>query len=196
MSDDAHLVERRIASTTLLRGSFIDVRRDTVALPDGAQATREYVVHPGAVVVVPLLDDGRLLLERQYRHPVERVMLEFPAGKIDPGEAPADCALRELREETGYTAGEWAYAGSLHNAVGYSTECIEIWFARRLTAGVQELDAGEFVELVTMHESELDALAARGDLTDAKTLIALLWLQRWRAGAWPLVFRDVAGIAS
>ena len=188
---DEHLVERRVASATLVRGGFLDVRRDTVALPDGSEATREYIVHPGAVAVVPLLDDGRVLLERQYRYPLERVLLEIPAGKIDPGESTAQCAVRELREETGYTAAEWAYACTLHNAPAYSTERIEIWFARGLTAGRQELDAGEFVELVTMHESDLDALAASGVLTDAKTLIALQWLQRWRAGAWALDWRKM-----
>jgi len=187
--DDAHLTEQRLQSEQLVRGSFLDVRRDTVRLADGHTVTREYIVHPGAVVVVPLLPDGRLLMERQYRYPLGRVLLEFPAGKIDPGEAPAVTAVRELVEETGYRAAEWARAGVLHNAAAYSTEGIEVWFARGLTLGERALDHGELIELVLVHESELDALAARGELTDAKTLIGLLWLQKWRAGLWPLQWR-------
>jgi ADP-ribose pyrophosphatase len=188
---DAHLIELAVEQRQLLRGNFLDVRGDTIRLPDGGQARREYVVHPGAVVVVPLLDDGRLVLERQYRYPLSQVLLEFPAGKIDPGEPGSRCAERELAEETGYRAREWAFAARLHNAPAYSTECIEIWFARGLTLGERHLDHGELIDVVTMGESELDALAARGELTDAKTLISLMWLQKWRSGAWPLDWRPV-----
>lgn len=190
--DDGHLVERPLASEVLLDGGFLHVRRDTVALPDGHEATREYVRHPGAVAIVPLLDDGRLLLERQYRYPLGQVILEFPAGKIDPGEDTLACAVRELAEETGHTAREWAFACRLHNAAAYSTEAIELWFARGLQPGPQRLDAGEFIELVSHTEEELQAMAARGALTDAKTLIGLLWLRQWRSGAWPLDWRRTA----
>lgn len=196
MADDGHLVERGVDSEAVFEGRLLRVFRDRVLLPDGHQATREFVRHPGAVAVVPLLDDGRLLLERQYRYPLGQVLLELPAGKIDPGESTFGCATRELLEETGHTAREWALAGRLHNAAGYSDEFIEIWFARGLEAGPQRLDAGEFIELVALDEAELDALAARGELTDAKTLIGLLWLQRWRAGAWPLNWRASATIAA
>jgi ADP-ribose pyrophosphatase len=144
------------------------------------------VVHPGAVVVVPLLDDGRLVMERQYRYPIGRTMLEFPAGKIDAGEPALSCAQRELAEETGYRAREWAVAGVLHTAMAYSTEVIHIVFARGLSAGERALDDGELIDIVLMSESELDAAAARGELTDAKTLISLMWLQKWRSGAWAL----------
>jgi ADP-ribose pyrophosphatase len=183
---DPQLLEHGVSGAQVYRGHFLDVRRDMVRLPDGGQATREYIVHPGAVMVVPLLDDGRLVVERQYRYPVRRTMLEFPAGKIDAGEPPFDCARRELAEETGYRAREWARAGILHNAVAYSTEGIEIWFARGLTLGERQLDAGEFVDVASASEDELNALAGSGELTDAKTLIGLLWLARWRAGRWPL----------
>jgi ADP-ribose pyrophosphatase len=183
---DEHLVERLLEAGQVYRGHFLDVRRDRVALPDGGTAHREYIRHPGAVMVVPLLDDGRLLLERQYRHPMGRVMLEFPAGKLDAGEPPLACGRRELLEETGYSAAEWAHAGVLHNAIAYSDEGIHIFFARGLTRGEQKLDAGEFLELVTHTAAELDQFAVRGELTDAKTLIGLLWLQRWQQGAWPL----------
>ncbi len=183
---DDHLVERLLDSTQVYQGHFLDVRRDRVTLPDGKTSHREYIRHPGAVMVVPLLDDGRLLMERQYRYPMARVMLEFPAGKLDAGEHPLDCGRRELLEETGYSAREWAYAGVLHNAIAYSDEGIHIYFARGLTRGAQQLDEGEFLELVTHSVEELDALAQRGELTDAKTLIGLLWLQRWQQGGWPL----------
>jgi len=113
-------------------------------------------------------------------------MLEFPAGKLDAGESPQQCAIRELIEETGFRAAEWARAGILHNAVAYSNEGIEVWFARGLVAGERHLDAGEFLEVGTASLAELDELARRGELTDAKTLIGMLWLQNWRAGRWPL----------
>ncbi len=184
--DVEHLRETELESRQAWRGTFLDVRRDRVALPDGSGSYREYIVHPGAVMIVPILDDGRLVVERQWRYPMGRAMLEFPAGKIEPGEPLLDCAARELFEETGYRATEWAHAGVLHNAIAYSTEGIEIWFARGLVAGARRLDAGEFLDVLEAEAAELDAAAQRGELTDAKTLIGLLWLQNWRAGRWPL----------
>ena len=189
MADEQHLRETLVQSEPVWQGHFLDVRRDTVILPDGTQATREYIVHPGAVMVVPLLADGRFVMVRQHRHPMGRVMLEFPAGKIDPDEAPFACALRELAEETGYRAAEWARAGILHNAIAYSTEGIEIWFARGLEPGTPRLDAGEFLETVIHSTAELDALVASGAVTDAKTLIGLLWLQKWQTGQWSLTWQ-------
>lgn len=183
---DTHLRERTLQSTRVYQGHFLEVRRDSVGLPDGSTAHREYIVHPGAVVVVPMLDDGRLVVERQYRYPLGRVMLEFPAGKIDPNEPTLICAMRELSEETGYRAAEWARAGVLHNAAGYSNEFIEIWFARGLTLGEPSLDKGEFLEVSTATFDELMQLATTGELTDAKTLICLLWLQNWHNGQWAL----------
>ena len=185
MSDEM-LIEHRISGAQVYRGNFLDVRHDVIALPDGGSATREYIVHPGAVMVVPLLDDGRLVMERQYRYPLGRVLLEFPAGKLDAGEPVQRCGQRELAEETGYRATEWARACVVHNACAYSTEGIEIWFARGLVPGQRQLDPGELIDLCLMDEAGLDALAARGELTDVKTLVGLQWLQKWRAGLWAL----------
>ena len=183
---DRHLVETRLSQQELLRGHFLHAVRDQVALPDGGRATREYILHPGAVMVIPLLDDGRVVLERQWRHPIGQVMVEFPAGKLDPGEDRRACAARELREETGYTAREWAHAGVLHPVISYSTEFIDIWFARGLTAGERRLDAGEFLDVFAATPGELLTWCREGRVTDAKTLTGALWLQNVLAGNWQL----------
>lgn len=184
--DTSHLRETVIEARQAWRGSFLDVRSDRVALPDGSETCREYIVHPGAVMIVPLLGDDRVIVERQWRYPMGRAMLEFPAGKLEPGEPVLDCAVRELIEETGYRAAEWARAGILHNAIGYSDEGIEIWFARGLALGERSLDAGEFLDVFEASVDALEEAARRGEITDAKTLIGLLWLAHWRAGRWPL----------
>lgn len=191
----AHLREVGIDSTTVFKGHFLHAVRDTVVLPDGQQATREYVKHPGAVMVIPLLDDGRVVLERQYRYPLQRAMIEFPAGKIDPGEDILACARRELREETGYVAREWARAGVLHPVLAYADEFIEIWFARGLTLGERELDAGEFLDVLAVSPDELLAACRDGTVTDAKTLTGMLWLQQVLSGAWLLEWQQPAADA-
>jgi ADP-ribose pyrophosphatase len=190
MSDDKHLIEEKIASEEILKGRFLHAFRDTVRLPDGSVATREYILHPGAVMVIPMLDDGRLVLERQFRYPLGRVMIEFPAGKIDAGEDPFACARRELLEETGYTAREWARAGVLHPVISYATEFIEIWFARGLSLAERRLDEGEFIEVFTAAFDELLTWCRDGTVTDAKTLTAVLWLQNTMSGAWKLDWRS------
>jgi ADP-ribose pyrophosphatase len=183
---DTHLREECTSSDLLFEGNFLKIRRDHVRLPDGHTATREYVVHPGAVVVVPLLDDGRLVLERQYRYPVGHVMTEFPAGKLDEGEDPLLCGQRELLEETGYTAREWAYAGAMHLAVAYSTEIIHIYFARGLSLGTRQLDHGEFLDVITATPEEVVSWCRDGTVTDAKSQTCALWLQNVISGAWVL----------
>jgi ADP-ribose pyrophosphatase len=175
--DDSHLVESKLASETVFSGRLLEVRRDTVRLPDGGQATREFVVHPGAVLVVPVLDDGRLVLERQFRYPVGRVMLEFPAGKIDLGETPLATAQRELTEEAGYAATSWKKLGTLHPEIGYSTEFIDLYEARGLAFVGARLDEGEFLDIVAMTEDELLLTYDCGGFTDAKSIAALF---AWR----------------
>lgn len=187
---DAHLIEQRLASQELFKGRFLHAFRDTVRLPDGGEATREYVVHPGAVVVVPLLQgpDGqlRIVLERQYRYPVGQVMVELPAGKLDAGEDPLRCGQRELLEETGYQAREWARAGQMHLAIAYSTEVIHIYFARGLSLGERRLDQGEFLDVFSATPEELMTWCREGRVTDAKTLSCMLWVHNVLSGAWPL----------
>ncbi|MES2946596.1 MAG: NUDIX hydrolase [Pseudomonadota bacterium] len=191
MNHDAHLLEIKTGSEEIFRGHFLHALRDTVQLPDGGKATREYIVHPGAVMIIALLDDGRVVLERQYRYPVQRVMIEFPAGKLDPGETVLVCAQRELMEETGYTARQWARAGVLHPVISYSTEFIDIWFARDLTLGERKLDQGEFLDVFTATPAELAAWCADGQVSDGKTLGGMLWLQNVLSGAWVLDWKTV-----
>jgi ADP-ribose pyrophosphatase len=186
VGDGSQLAEIKISSDEILAGNFLQICRDTVSLPDGRHTTREYVVHPGAVMIVALLDDGRVVLERQFRYPLHAVMVEFPAGKLDVGESSLACAKRELQEETGYTAREWVKAGVLHPAIAYSTEFIDIWFARGLTLGEQQLDSGEFLEVFSATPDELMKWCACGKVTDAKTLTGMLWLANMLSGAWTL----------
>ena len=181
-----HLHETLVASETVYQGGFLTVKRDFVRQVDGHEVSYEYVRHPGAVVVIPILDDGRVVVERQFRHPVGRVMTEFPAGKLDPGEDPLACGRRELLEETGYTAAEWAKAGVLHLAIGYSTEVIHIYFARGLRAGERRLDDGEQLDVHAVSVDDLLRASQDGGVTDAKTLSCLLWVQNVRAGLWRL----------
>jgi ADP-ribose pyrophosphatase len=193
MSDE-HLIEHRVQQEEILRGRFLHAFRDTVRLPNQNLSTREYVVHPGAVMVIPMLDtpEGlRLIMERQFRYPVGQVMTEFPAGKLDSGEDSWLCAQRELLEETGYTARRWAKAGVLHPVISYSTEVIEIWFAKELTPGQRQLDQDEFLDVFTASPAELMAACQQGRLTDAKTLTGLLWLQNVLSGQWPLHWQTV-----
>jgi ADP-ribose diphosphatase len=183
-SGSAQLSESKVDSETVFDGKLLHVRRDTVRLPDGTLATREYIVHPGAVLVVPVLPDGRLVVERQYRYPLGRVMIEFPAGKLDRGETPLDSARRELREETGYLAASWEWLGRVHPIVSYSTETIEFYVAKGLTHVGARLDAGEFLEIALMSVTAMLCAIDGGEITDAKTVAALLLYAR-RQGATP-----------
>ena len=184
---EAHdpLAEETLDSKLVYEGRFLRVFEDTVRCPDGHVAPREYLRHPGAVMVMPLLDDGDLVLERQFRYPLGRSIVEFPAGKIDPGEDILACAQRELREETGYSAREWTYLGGFHNAVGYCDEKIEVYLARGLSFERAASDDGEVLEIFTATLEQVLEWIAQAKITDVKTIVGAYWLQRFLAGIWP-----------
>jgi ADP-ribose pyrophosphatase len=182
--DDSHLRETRLDGELAYDGHFLKVERDRIKLPDGSESIRELIRHPGAVVILPLLADGRVLLERQFRYPNERVFIEFPAGKIDPGEDPLLSAKRELEEETGYTATDWHFVCTIHNAIAYSDEHLDIFLARGLTEGEAKLDDGEFLETFTATVPELLEMVRSGQITDVKTIIGTFWLEKFAAGTW------------
>lgn len=173
-----HLHEHTVASEQMYDGKLLKVFRDTVKLPNGTETVREYIKHPGAVVVVAMLDNGKILFEHQYRYPHRKVFLELPAGKIDPGEDILACARRELREETGHEAADWVHLGVMHPCIGYSDERIEMFLARRLDYVGAELDHEEFLEVTSLPLEGALASVMAGQITDAKTITALLWAER------------------
>jgi ADP-ribose pyrophosphatase len=183
---DAHLIETRVSGAETYRGHFLKVQNDQVRLPDGAIVEREYIRHPGAVVILPVMDNGSILLERQFRYPLNNVFIELPAGKIDPNEEPLACAQRELREETGYTARQWSFVCTIHNAIAYSDEHLDIFLARGLTSGPSALDPGEFLDVFTASPSDLMGWIRSGKVTDVKTIIGAFWLEKITEGTWRL----------
>ncbi len=179
MSHETHLIESEISSESIFEGALLKVRKDRVRLPNGQESIREYIVHPGAVVILAFLPNGNLLFERQFRYPLRRVFLELPAGKIDHGEATIETAKRELLEETGYAASEWEYLGVMHPCIGYSDERIEIFSARGLRLeGERQLDHNEFLDVVELSPGEARQAVWDGRITDAKTITSLFWLEK------------------
>lgn len=186
MSEDRDpLAEEVLSSELAFHGRFLRVQREEVRVPDGVVSTREFIRHPGAVMIIPLLDDGQVVLERQWRHPVGRSFIEFPAGKLDASEGALACGQRELFEETGYQAAEWIYLGGFHNAIGYSDEKIEVYLARGLSAGIAQLDPGEVLEVFTLPWQQLLVEVRAGRVTDVKTIVGVHWLADYLAGLWP-----------
>lgn len=169
-----HLVEKLVNKVKLFEGNIINLRRDTVILPNGKQATREVVEHPGAVAIVPIADDGRIILVRQYRHSTGKLLLEIPAGKLDKGEQPDACARRELEEETGYRAGNLRRLASVFTTPGFSDEIIHIYLATGLTASKQHTDEDEFLDVEMYSRDQIREMLAQGELQDAKTALGLL----------------------
>ena len=181
---DSHLKEIRLDGEVAYDGKFLKVSRDRIQLPDGKISHREYIRHPGAVVILPLFEDGRVLLERQFRYPNDRVFIELPAGKIDAGEDALPAAKRELEEETGYTASRWDFVCTIHNAVAYSDEHLDLFLARGLTAGQAKLDDGEFLDVFTATIPEMLEQVRSGEISDVKTIIGAFWLEKIAAGTW------------
>ena len=173
-SKPSDLSERFVSGDLVFDGTLLKVRRDVVRLPDGSQGTREYIRHPGAVAIVPLFDDGRVLLERQFRYPHGREFIEVPAGKLEADEPHLDTAKRELLEETGYAAKEWRRIGAIHTAIAYTDEAIDLFVCKKLEHVGRKLDAGEFLETIIVSFDEAIAMIRDGRITDAKTVAALL----------------------
>ena len=179
---DSHLREERISGEEIYGGIFLKMKRDKIALPNGEEAVREYLTHPGAVAVVAILDDGRVLLERQYRYPIAKACIEIPAGKLEIGEDHLLCAKRELEEETGYSAMKWSYIRRIHPVISYSTELIDIYLAEDLVPGKSHLDDEEFLDVFAAPLDQLIGWVEDGEITDVKTTISAYWLDRYRRG--------------
>lgn len=180
-SKPVDLTEHRLDRELVFDGRLLKVHRDTVRLPDGKTATREHIYHPGAVAILPVLDSGDIIMERQYRYPLSRDFIELPAGKIDPGEAPLDTAKRELREETGYSATHWEFMTSIHVAIAYSNERIDLYLARGLTLGDTGLDDEEFLEILKVPPQQAFQWLREGRISDSKTMVGLLMYEKMLA---------------
>jgi len=181
---DAHLAEVTVASERVFDGTFLHVNCDTVRLPNGEETGREYILHPGAVMLIPILPNGDVVMERQWRHPLGRVFIEFPAGKIDPGEPPLETCVRELREETGYVAERYTFLTTINNAISYSNEHIDLYLAEGLTPGEAKLDHNEFLEVIAVKPAQILEWVRDGAITDVKTVIGAFWLEKLQSGAW------------
>jgi len=178
------LAEHCCKSQTVFSGNLLTVYRDEVILPDGRPGSREYIIHPGAVVAIPWIGAGRIILERQYRYPMKKEFWELPAGKLTPGEDPLQAVQRELLEETGYIAQHWRLLGYIHPCIGYANEEMTLYLAENLTLTQSHWDDDELIEVIEMTlDDALDAIR-RGLITDAKTMVGLFWAEKWAQGKW------------
>lgn len=181
MDSSVNLTEHCVSSTTIAEGGMLTIKRDEVRLPNGNLGQREYVLHPGAVIIVPILSNGNIVLERQFRYPLKQIFVELPAGKIDGNESALTAGKRELSEETGYRADHWKSLGVQHPCIGYSNEAIHMYIATGLTAGEHSRDADEALEIFDLPFEECMSMVERGEITDGKTLIALLLTEKYLA---------------
>lgn len=172
------LVEHLISSETIASGSMLTVKRDLVRLPNGNTSHREYVMHPGAVVIVPILPNGNIVLEKQFRYALRQVFIELPAGKIDLNEEVLHTGQRELLEETGYTANQWVRLGQQHPCIGYSNEVIHIYLASDLIAGSHQRDDDETLEVFDLSFADCFTMIRNGEITDGKTIVALFLAEK------------------
>ena len=179
------LTEKQLSSQTVYRGGLLHVKEDRVQLPNGQSARREYILHPGAVVIIPLLPNGDVVMERQFRYPLHQDLYELPAGKLDAGENALACGQRELLEETGYSAAKWRYVATIHPCIGYSNERINLFLAQELTKGVHQRDGAEFLEVFTLPMDVALDWVRTGRITDVKTVIGLFWAEKMLNGWQP-----------
>ena len=177
--NDQHLTETTLSSEIMAQGKMLTVRYDQALLPNGTTSGREYVIHPGAVVVIALTDQGEVVLERQFRYPLKQVFIELPAGKIDPGEPVLTTGQRELLEETGYTASEWIKLGIQHPCIGYSNEVIHIYLALGLQLGAHQRDIDEAMDVFCWPFAQVMQAIEAGEITDSKTMSAMLLAERY-----------------
>ncbi|MCR4305238.1 MAG: NUDIX hydrolase [Gallionella sp.] len=176
------LKETCLESAVMYEGNFIQVRKDSVRLPDGGVSSREYITHPGAVAVLAMLDNGNLVMERQFRYAPRREFIELPAGKIDHGEEILLTAQRELLEETGYVANEWIHLATAWPCIGYADERMEYFLARGLTNQGRNLDHGEFLEVFELSLPEAIEWIRLGKINESKTIVGLFWLEKYLSG--------------
>lgn len=176
--------EKPLSSHTVFQGKLLHVKSDRVRLPNGHESVREYIVHPGAAMIIAMLDDDTIVLERQYRYPLDRHFIELPAGKIDPGEESLATAKRELREECGYVAQTWQHLATLHPSIGYANERIELYLARGLTDVGHKLDDDEFLEVIRVPIAKAISWIRDGHITEAKAITGLLWAEKIHRGEW------------
>lgn len=176
------LKETCLDTAVMYEGNFMQVRKDNVRLPDGAVRSREYIIHPGAVAVLAMLDNGNLVMERQFRYAPQREFIELPAGKIDHGEDTLLTAQRELLEETGYVASEWIHLTTAWPCIGYADERMEYFLARGLTHRGRNLDDGEFLEVFELSLPEAIEWIRTGKINESKTIVGLFWLEKYLGG--------------
>lgn len=162
-----------VKSKTMYRGKIVNVVQDTIVLPDGREAVREMVLHAGASAVIPIDENGRIVFVRQYRHPAGALVLEIPAGTLEKGEEPYDCAVRELEEETGYKAGKVTFVLKAHTSIGFCTEALYLYLAEDLAPGAQNPDPDEFLTIERYRLGEAVDMVFGGEITDGKTISAI-----------------------
>tara|TARA_B100000214_G_scaffold198986_1_gene144000 strand:- start:469 stop:1005 length:537 start_codon:yes stop_codon:yes gene_type:complete len=173
-----NIEEKTNSSEIVFQGKLLDVRRDIVILPNGKNGIREWIKHPGAVCCIPILPNGKIVLIRQYRYSVKKVMIECPAGKLDRNESPENCAVRELEEEIGYKANKLTFLTNIHPATGFADEKIWLYLAENLIKTNQKLDSDEFLELIPTNLEDAMKMVWDGAITDVKTMIGLIWANK------------------